>query len=516
MTRRPLASTFLAGRGLHYAVAVIAVGAALAGGLGLETHLNIMPFASLFLCAILISARLGGAGPGLLATALGVLAFVYFIAPPRYSFVLASQEALRIVPFGIAALLVVWVCAAQKRTAESLLRARDDLQGTVRELRTKEHELRLMIDTIPALVITAWPDGKLDFVNGYWRKQGFAESDLAKMRDDPFAIIHPDDVAAVREVRNRSVARDEPYECELRLRKANGEYRWYLNRTAILRDDTGKAVKRYTTATDIDDYKKAEQALRREVTATQRAQEALQTAQTELAHVTRVTTLGEMSASIAHEMNQPLASIVASGAAGLRWLRRDVPDVGKATASLERIVESAHRTGAVIRGIREFSKKADPEMIRLDVNEVVEGAIALLRHEALGHGVVTKLELGSGLPAVRGDRIQLQQVIINLAVNGIQAMAGVNDRERVLTVRTQRDETGQVLVAVEDAGIGIKPENTDRLFTPFYTTKSNGLGMGLSICRSIIQAHGGQLSAAPNAGPGMTFRFALSGYRNGN
>ena len=179
-------------------------------------------------------------------------------------------------------------------------------------------------------------------------------------------------------------------------------------------------------------------------------------------------------------------------------------------ARRDRAVNDAHRANEVIRRIRKFSKKVDPEMIRLDINEVVEEAVTLLRHDALRHGVAIRLELASGLLPVRGDRIQLQQVIVNLLVNGMEAMATVRDRERVLIVRTQRHQADGVLVAIEDAGVGIKPENADRLFSAFYTTKPDGLGMGLSIVRSIIEAHGGRVWASPNAGPGMTFQFALS------
>jgi len=169
----------------------------------------------------------------------------------------------------------------------------------------------------------------------------------------------------------------------------------------------------------------------------------------------------------------------------------------------------------VIRRIREFSKQAEPEMVRLDINEVVEEVVTLLRHEALRHGATMELELEWGLLPVRGDRIQLQQVIINLAVNGMQAMATVRDRDRVLVMRTQRQQSDRVLVAVEDVGVGIKPENADRLFSAFYTTKHDGLGMGLSICRSIIEAHGGRVWGSPNAGPGMTFQFTISAYGQG-
>jgi C4-dicarboxylate-specific signal transduction histidine kinase len=241
------------------------------------------------------------------------------------------------------------------------------------------------------------------------------------------------------------------------------------------------------------------------------AERALQAAQAELAHVTRVTTLGEMSASIAHEVNQPLAAIVTNAEAGLRWLGRDVPDLKEARTAVGNVVKDAHRAGEVIHRIRNFSKKADPQMTRLDINDVVEEAVTLVQHEALRHGMAVRFDLASGLPPVRGDRIQLQQVIVNLAVNGMEAMATV-DRERMLIVRTQRHQSKGVLVAIEDAGVGIEPENVNRVFNAFHTTKPAGLGMGLSICRSIIEAHGGQLWASPNTGPGMTFQFMISAY----
>src|SRR5262249_8020146 len=227
-------------------------------------------------------------------------------------------------------------------------------------------------------------------------------------------------------------------------------------------------------------------------------------------HVTRVTMLGEMTTSIAHEVNQPLGAIVTNAGASLRWLGLQPPEIEEVRAAIGQIVNDAHRANEVIRRIRKFSRKVDPEMIRLDINGVVEEAVTLLRHDALRHGVAIRLELASGLPPLQGDRIQLQQVMLNLLVNGMEAMATVRERERVLIVRTQGHHADGVLVAIEDAGIGIKPDNADRLFSAFYTTKTDGMGSGLSIVRSIIQAHCGRVWATPNAGPGMTFPFTLS------
>jgi C4-dicarboxylate-specific signal transduction histidine kinase len=247
----------------------------------------------------------------------------------------------------------------------------------------------------------------------------------------------------------------------------------------------------------------------------QREHEALGTAQAELAHVSRVATLGEMSASIAHEVNQPLGAIAANGEAGLRWLARDVPQTEEAIATLRLIISDAKRAGNVVGRIRELARKAEPEIARLDINELVDEAIALVKREMLGHQVTLELQLAPGLPLIRGDRIQLQQVIINLVINAVQAMATVVDHARVVTIRTQKHEAHDVLVAIRDAGIGMAPEALDRLFSPFYTTKPDGMGLGLSICRSIVEAHGGQIWASRNAGPGMTFKFAIAACASG-
>ena len=246
-----------------------------------------------------------------------------------------------------------------------------------------------------------------------------------------------------------------------------------------------------------------------DITATKHAQAALHAAQAELAHVTRITTLGEMSATIAHEVNQPLAAIVTHGEASLRWLKRDAPVIEEALHAVTRIIGDANRASDVIRRIRELAKKAEPEVTNLDINSVVEEVVALVRHEALSHRVALRLNLAPHLPLVLGDRIQLQQVIINLLMNGLQAMAKVADRPRVLFVRTRPYESDKVLVSVEDVGVGMEGESADQLFNAFYTTKPNGMGMGLSICRSIVEAHGGRIWAARNSGPGMTFQFTV-------
>jgi len=229
--------------------------------------------------------------------------------------------------------------------------------------------------------------------------------------------------------------------------------------------------------------------------------------------VTRITTLGELTASIAHEVNQPLAAIVTNGAACLRWLAPQPPDLAEARGAVECMISDGHRASEVIQRLRALCQKTDPQKTRLDINDVIEEALLLVQREVLDHRVVLLRDLAPAVTPVLGDRVQLQQVIINLVMNGMEAMADVADRPRDLLIRSQQRTPNQVLVMVQDSGVGIAPENFDRLFGSFYTTKPGGMGMGLSISRSIIEAHDGRLWASSNAGPGATFQFTLPSYR---
>jgi C4-dicarboxylate-specific signal transduction histidine kinase len=260
-----------------------------------------------------------------------------------------------------------------------------------------------------------------------------------------------------------------------------------------------------------------------------RAEEALHKAQAELAHVTRVATLGELTASIAHEINQPLAAVVTNANAGLRWLSRDSPDLAEACEAIRRIIRDGNRAGEVISRMRALFKKAGTTKERLDINEAIEEVVILAQSQVQRNRVSLQTQLANELPLILGDRIQLQQVILNLLINAIQAMSGVDEGPRELWVSSEKvseipgelekvtlndkavDETecAQVLITVRDSGPGLDPQLVNRLFDAFYTTKPQGLGMGLTISRSIIQAHGGRLWAEANAPRGAVFQFAL-------
>jgi signal transduction histidine kinase len=219
--------------------------------------------------------------------------------------------------------------------------------------------------------------------------------------------------------------------------------------------------------------------------------------------------MGQLTASIAHEVNQPLTGVTANAEACLRWLRRETPDVDAACRSVEWIIDDSNRAREVIQRVRALANKTDVETVALDANDLIRDSIALVQRELMSHQISLQMELASPLPVILGDRVQLQQVIINLVMNGAEAMQSVTDRPRELVIRSCQENTQQVLVSVVDCGVGISAENADRLFNAFFTTKSSGMGMGLSICRSIIEAHGGRLWASSNLPRGATFKFTL-------
>jgi len=321
---------------------------------------------------------------------------------------------------------------------------------------------------------------------------GFGPEDRPTV-DRIWERLHPDD----RWLSERSVERvrrGEPdTEYEVRLVMPDGAVR-YVRRII---DPPGGSVSPVGSLCAVID-----------VTETRQAEAALQQAQAELAHVTRVTSLGELAASIAHEVLQPLSAIAANGDASLRWLLRPEADIERACKGLQKVVADARRAAEIVSRLRSLSKKSKPERVAFDLDQMLEEVLALIRGELLRQQVSLRLELESGLPAIRGDRVQLQQVVMNLALNGIQAMARHQAARRVLLLRSKPHGEGQVLVEIEDSGGGIDPAIGDRLFEPFFTTKPDGMGMGLAICRSIVEAHGGRLWFTPAEG-GTIFHFAL-------
>jgi hypothetical protein len=377
------------------------------------------------------------------------------------------------------------------------VKARAALEEAFSKIKKSEASLRLIIDTIPTLAWSTEPDGSVEFVNRRW--SNYTGLTIEQARGSGWlAAIHPEDIGWLSEQRRITMAAGKPFELEARMRRYDGQYRWFINRADPLLDEQGKIVKWYGTNTDIDDRKRAEEALRK--------------SQAELAYVSRLTTMGELTASIAHEVNQPLTAVVNNANASISLLPEGTPNLEEVREALAEIVDDANRASDVIARVRQLAKRAPIEKSLLDLRDVVQDVLALARYESAARNVTIRTDLSKDLPSVFGDRVQLQQVLLNLIINGMDAMNEIEESKRILTIcgrRETHDGTFEVLLSVEDSGVGFKPEEMDRLFEAFYTTKTQGMGMGLAISHSIIEAHGGRLWAEPNQGPGATFLFSL-------
>jgi PAS domain S-box-containing protein len=382
----------------------------------------------------------------------------------------------------------VGVDVEDQKAAENALRRSET------QLANAERELRLTLDSIPALVWRAGLEGSPDFLNQ--PALDYTGLSLDQAETGWPRAFHPDDRKGMLVKWTEIRASGMPGGLEARLRRFDGEYRWFSFQAVPLRDESGNIVKWYGSSTDIEERKRAESALH--------------DARTALAHASRVTMLGEISATIAHEVNQPLAAIITNGQACLRFLRHETPDLEDVRGALEWIVKDGNRASGIIQRVRGLLKNTGIQKIPLDVNDVIGEVAALLQRELDAQDVILRLELAPALPPAIADRVQIQQVIINLTMNGVDALQAINDRPRGLLVRSSRNEAGQVVVAVKDSGVGISLENASRVFDPFFSTKPGGLGIGLSICRSIIEDHGGRLWTSDDRdGPGATFQFSL-------
>jgi C4-dicarboxylate-specific signal transduction histidine kinase len=492
---------------LAYGVAILSVTTALVTGILLDQFLQTTPYVSLFLCSIMFAAWFGGLGPSLLATAIAVLLFTYYFVDPGGSFEVAARDVPRVALFTITALFVVSLSAAQRRNADSLRFARDELQATVQELarvnkaleaeNARRRRVEAYLDEAQELSRTGSFSWKVSSGDIFWSKEGYRMLELdraAKPSIDLFLQgVHPDDRHVVQHEIERAQGGEQNYDYEYRWLTPSGLTKHVHVRAHRVRFESGEDE---IVGALID------------VSEARQAQEALHAAQTALAHAARVATLGEMSASIAHEVNQPLAGIVTNGEAGLRWLDRKQPELGEVRSAMERMIRDGKRASQVVERLRALARKAPAQTMALDLNEVITESTALLLREIQNHRIVLQLDLARDLPPVLAGRVELQQVVINLMMNGMQAMEPVTDRPRRLVVRSSRHNE-EVLVSVRDSGVGIDPDDIDRLFNAFFTTRANGMGMGLSIGRSIVESYGGRIWASNNDGPGTTFQFAL-------
>ena len=384
----------------------------------------------------------------------------------------------------------------QKRIADEVDRR---VAQRTRELVEANQELQLQAALLQHLPVSAWtlkPDGTPDFVNQVWLD--FAGQTLDFVRSHPEAwmnAVHPEDRATASRAFWDGVRSGRSFTFETRsLRALDRTYRWHLQQAEVLRDAQGKVLKFVGTTTDIDDQKRAEEQLRQ--------------AQGDLARINRVTTMGELTASLAHEISQPISGTITNTDVCLRKLSHDRPDLDEVRTAVTRIGRDAKRAAEILGRIRSQFEKGSLDRQTLDVNEMFRETFALLRGEAERYNISVRMDLAADLPGISGDRVQLQQVAMNLIVNSIEAMKGV-ERMREMVITSHRDEKDQVLVSVSDSGIGLPPHLAEQIFDPFFTSKPHGTGMGLRISRSIIESHGGRLWAAGSLRHGATFHLTL-------
>lgn len=361
-------------------------------------------------------------------------------------------------------------------------------------LQSKERSLDLTLNMIPTFIHVLRADGSVLYANR--TVLDFHGTTLDDVRNDYRArFFHPEDVVRLQQARKEALSHSEPFELEQRVRDKHGAYRRFLIRYVPLLDEQGRVQRWYTAAFDVEDSKQV--------------QEQVEQARTELAHMSRVTTLGTLTASIAHEVNQPLAGIITNAATCLRMLNADPPNIDGALATTQRTLRDGNRASEVIKRLRTLYSHKEPKYEPVDLNDATREVLALSMNELQRGNVTLQTRLDDGLPVVNGDRVQLQQVLLNLVLNANDAMREIDDRGRALLIATARENPNHVRLSVRDSGVGIDPQSLEKVFEAFYTTKATGMGIGLSVSRSIIQSHHGRLWASANDGPGATFSFCI-------
>ena len=492
-----------------YVIAVVTVLAALGFTIPLQ-HLFAYPFLFLFFAAVMTSAWFGGTGPGLFSVLLSTALVDYFFLRPLHSLAINSADFSYFLAFVACSLLASSISAAKKRDENALKDARDRLeirveertaalQNSNRELTEREHQLRLLTEVIPQQIWSGSASGAIDYGNS--QMLTYTGCELQDMSTERFMqTLHPQDRAPFEKAWQHALATGSSLSGEWRFRRSDGEHRTFFTRAVPLFTPEGKLARWYATNTDIEDHKSAEEAL-------------LQT-QNELAHLSRSLTMGELTASIAHELNQPLAAVVGYGSACGEWLSANPPNVEEAKIAADKVVQDGTRAGLVIRRIRALFQKTPAAKQPIQMNELIHEMQEFVRSEARQRKIAVEIQLADTLPLVVGDRVQLQQVILNLMMNGIEALRDTPNSNKRLVVRTSQSGSGDIIVQVEDNGPGLTPGVENRIFEPFFTTKPQGLGMGLAISRSIVESHGGKLIAVPQASDGAIFQMNLP-VRNG-
>ena len=466
-------------------------------------HVIAYPFLFLFLGAAMGSAWFGGIIAGFISVVLSSLLIAYFFVPPLFSISVAKPSQSFLEAFIACAIAMIFVSSAQKRSDKAVRDARDQLEAKVEERTTELRQANLdlqesgrrlhaLTEAIPQQMWSADAEGRIEYCNQYLVEY------IGKAVDGPIEEafsknLHPVDDRVFRQVWHAALAAGKDFEVDARVQGVDGVYRWFLIRVIPRHSPDGTVAQWYGIHIDIEQK--------------YRAQQGLTVAQDELSRLSRTFSLGELAVSIAHELNQPLTAVVTQAYACREWLRTDPPNLDRAVDTAERIVQESTRASAVVSRVRALFRKDAPIRESTDLNRLIVDLVKLLRDETIARNVSVKLALAEELPPVEVDPVQIQQVLLNLAMNGMDAMAdGKSPRE--LTIRSQK-RADEIQVTVSDNGSGLSPEAVVRMFDPFFTTKPHGTGMGLSICRSILEAHEGRIWAANSATGGAEFHFSI-------
>lgn len=467
-------------------------------------HVIAYPFVFLFFGAIMGSAWFGGIIAGFVAVGLSTLLITYFFIPPLFSMSVAKDSQSFLTAFFVCAIAITVVSSARKRSEIAIRVTRDQLEVKVQErtaelvqsnieIQESERRLRLLTEAIPQQIWRADASGCIEYCNQHLIE--YLGRPMEQLRGDGFfSFLHPEDEPLFRRGWQAALESGGNFEVEARVRGANSVYRWFLVRSIPQRSAKAEIARWYGIHIDIEEQRHAQQGL------------AL--AQDRLSRLSHTLSMAEMAASIAHELNQPLTAVVTHAYACREWLHAEPANLDRASATAEKIVQESTRASAVVSRVRALFRKDVQVRESTDINRLIQELVRLLRDEAIRREVSIRLALAGNLPRLEVDPVQIQQVMLNLAINGMDAMMDTAAPHQ-LTIRSKKYSENQILVAVEDHGSGVAAEIAGKVFDPFFSTKPQGTGMGLAICRSIVEAHDGKLWVANAAHGGAVFQFTV-------
>lgn len=462
------------------------------------------PFVFLFFGAVMGSAWFGGFIAGFAAVLMSSLVIDYFFVPPLFSISVAKESQSFFAAFILCSIAITVVSSSRKRAENAIRIARDQLETKVqertvelqrsnREIQESERQLRMLTEAIPQQIWRSDVAGSIEYCNHHLCDYLGQRTEVLR-GEAFFNVVHPEDKPLFRQGWQEALTSGDRFEIEARVRGGDGAYRWFLVRSIPQRSEEGQIARWYGIHLDIEQQ--------------HRAQQSLLQAQDDFTRLLRSLSMAEMAASIAHELNQPLTAVVTHAYACREWLRAKPANLEKVSETAEKIIQESMRASIVVKRVRALFRKEAPVRELTSMNRLIRELARLVRDEAIRRDVSIRLELANDLPQLEMDPVQIQEVVLNLAMNGMDAMMQVAS-PRVLIVRTEKYCDGGILVAVKDHGSGIASEIATRMFEPFFSTKPQGTGMGLAICRSIIEAHDGRLWAENSVRGGAILQFTL-------